>query len=241
MLDVDGLAVSFGEIPAVRGLDLHAEAGQALAVLGRNGAGKTTTLRALAGALPVSGGRVTFDGQDVTGVPAEQRVHRGLVLVPEGRRLFPGLSVGQNLAMGAYHRRLRPAAIAAEIERVTEHLPVVRDRLSQSAGSLSGGEQQLVAVARALMAAPRLLMADEPSLGLAPIIVDRIYELFRSLRSEGLALIVVEQYVNVALDLADRAVVVDKGRVVLAGSASELAGSPELIDAYLSGSQEVLT
>ena len=239
MLAVRDLAVTFGEIPAVRGVALDVGEGEVVAVLGRNGAGKTTTLRALAGSLPVHGGCITFRGEDVTRVPAERRVRRGIVLVPEGRRLFPGLSVRANLAMGAYHRRLSPTALADEIERATQHLPIVRERLEQRAGSLSGGEQQLTAIARALMARPRLLMADEPSLGLAPIMVEQVYALFAELRAGGLTLLVVEQYVHVALGLADRAVVVDKGRVVLTGDAAELAGSSDLIDAYLSGSQEV--
>ncbi len=241
MLEVRDLVVSFGEIPAVRGLDLHVGRGEVLAVLGRNGAGKTTTLRAVAGVLTADQGTVTIDGNELAHVPAEHRVRHGIVLVPEGRRLFPGLSVRENLTVGAYHRHLRPRAVRDEIERSTEHLPILRERLDQRAGSLSGGEQQLAAIARALMAAPLILMADEPSLGLAPIMVERVYELFATLRDDGMTLVIVEQYVDVALRLADNAVVMDKGRVVLRGDATELAGSPDLIDAYLSGTQEVPT
>jgi branched-chain amino acid transport system ATP-binding protein len=241
MLAVRGLAVSFGEVPAVRGVDLDVAGGEVLAVLGRNGAGKTTTLRAIAGLIPPDAGTIVFEGGDVTRLPAERRVRRGIVLVPEGRRLFPGMSVRDNLAVGAFHRQLHGRALDEEIERATEHLPVVRDRIGQRAGSLSGGEQQLVAVARALMARPRLLLADEPSLGLAPIVVERVYELFSALRDEGLTIVVVEQYVTVALGLADRAVVIDKGRVALEGTAVELAASPELIDTYLANAPEVLT
>lgn len=238
MLDIRDLAVRYGEIPAVRGIDLHLEAGQMLAVLGRNGAGKTTTLRAIAGAVAADRGRVELGGEDLTGLPAEQRVRHGVVLVPEGRHLFPDLTVADNLAMGAYHRKLRRRAIAEEIEIVTEDFPRVRERLLQPAGSLSGGEQQLVAVARALMSRPRLLMADEPSLGLAPIVVEMLYELFAGLRAAGLALLVVEQYADVALSVADRAVVIDKGRVALDGDAQDLARSAELLNAYLSPDEE---
>lgn len=239
MLEARDLTVSFGEIPAVRGLDLHVGRGEVMAILGRNGAGKTTTLRALAGIVRPDRGMVILNGEDVTHIPAERRVRKGIVLVPEGRRLFAGMSVRDNLCMGAYHRRLRPPAVAEEIERVTEHLPLLRERFDQRAGSLSGGEQQLLAIARALMTAPRLLLADEPSLGLAPIMVDRVYALFAALRDEGLTLVIVEQYVSVALGLADHALVMDKGVAVLRSQGSELTESPELIDAYLSRAQEV--
>lgn len=238
ILQVEGLQVRYGDVTAVSSVDLAVDAGHALAVLGRNGAGKSSTLRGIAGASMPSAGTVRVDGVDVAGMRADDRVRHGIVLVPEGRRLFPHLSVRENLAVGAYLHKLRPAALDAEIERVTEHLPRVRERLDQQAGSLSGGEQQLVAIARGLMARPRVLMADEPSLGLAPIIVDGIYALFRSLLAEGLTLVVVEQYVGIALALADHAVVIDRGQVALSGPAAELAESPEIWRVYLSGSEE---
>ncbi len=238
ILEVDSLVVRYGDVTAVRGVDLSIDAGKALAVLGRNGAGKSSTLRGIAGAAVPSEGCVHIDGVDVAAMRADDRVRHGIVLVPEGRRLFPQMSVRENLCVGAYLRKLRPAALDAEIERVTEHLPRVRERLDQRADSLSGGEQQLVAIARGLMARPRVLMADEPSLGLAPTVVDSMYELFRSLLAEGLTLVVVEQYVGVALALADRAVVIDQGQVALSGSAAELAESPEIWRVYLSGSEE---
>lgn len=238
ILEVESLEVRYGDVTAVRKVDLAVEQGQAVAVLGRNGAGKSSTLRGIAGATMPSGGAVRVDGVDLAGRRADDRVRHGIVLVPEGRRLFPQLSVRENLAVGAYLHKLRPAALDQEIERVTEHLPRVRERLDQQAGSLSGGEQQLVAIARALMARPRILMADEPSLGLAPVIVDAIYELFRTLLRDGLTLVVVEQYVGVALALADHAIVIDRGAVALAGPAAELAESPDLWRVYLSGSQE---
>jgi branched-chain amino acid transport system ATP-binding protein len=217
------------------GVDLHVGAGEAVALLGRNGAGKTSTLKALAGLLPVAGGRIRFDGRDVSGVPAERRVGMGVALAPEGRGVFPQLSVKENLAMGAFHRRLRGRAMQQEIERVTERFPRLQERLTQQAGSLSGGEQQMLALARGLMSAPRLLMIDEPSLGLAPIVVEQLYDLLASLKAEGLTLLIVEQYVEVALGLTDRAYVLDKGRVALEGASAELAESPELVDTYLAG------
>ena len=237
MLAVRDAYVAYGEIPAVRGVDLDVGAGQAVAVLGRNGAGKSSLLRAIAGVAPLQSGSVTFDGTDVSRMPAARRAKAGLVLVPEGRRLFPHMTVHDNLVVGAYSRGLTRHEIEAEIERVTLHLPTVRSRLGQRAGSLSGGEQQLVAVARALMADPRVLMIDEPSLGLAPIIIDSVYDLFGRLRDEGLTLLVVEQYVEVALGLVQSAVVVAKGEIVLRGAAHDLANSRDLIDAYLSSTE----
>lgn len=238
ILEVESLEVRYGDVTAVRNVDLSIDAGEALAVLGRNGAGKSSTLRGIAGATVPSAGCVRIDGVDVAAMRADDRVRHGIVLVPEGRRLFPQMSVRENLSVGAYLRRLRPSALDAEIERVTEHLPRVRERLDQRAESLSGGEQQLVAIARGLMARPRVLMADEPSLGLAPIIVDGIYALFRSLLDDGLTLVVVEQYVGIALALADRAVVIDQGQVALSGPAADLAESPDIWRVYLSSSEE---
>ncbi len=239
MLEVEDLHVSYGPLPAVRGVDLRIEEGEAIAVLGRNGAGKTTTLKCLAGLLPATSGRVRLDGRDITGVPAERRARLGVVLVPEGRGMFPDLSVRENLAMGAYHRRLSAGEMRSEIERVTEKFPRLTERLGQRAGSLSGGEQQMLAVARGLMSRPRLLLVDEPSLGLAPIIVEQLYELFAALRADGLTVLVVEQYVEVALGFADRAYVLDKGVVVLDGDAESLLASTELVEAYMTSTQEV--
>lgn len=238
MLEVRDLHVSYGPVPAVRGIDLDVAAGSAVALLGRNGAGKTTTLRALAGLTASARGTIAFDGEDVRRIPAERRVGRGIALAPEGRGMFPDLTVRDNLVMGAYHRRLGPRAVASELERVTERFGRLRERLGQRAGSLSGGEQQMLAVARGLMSAPRLLMLDEPSLGLAPIVVQQLYELLAQLRGDGLTLLVVEQYVSVALAFCDHAYVLDKGVVALEGDARELAASPELVEAYLSAAAE---
>jgi branched-chain amino acid transport system ATP-binding protein len=238
VITVEALNVSYGPVTAVRGVDLSVADGEVVVVLGRNGAGKTTTLKAMAGLLPASSGTIVLDGRDVTAEPAEDRVRHGLVLVPEGRGMFAELSVRENLLMGAYHRRQPRSKLRPDLERVTERFPRLLERIDQTAGSLSGGEQQMLAVARGLMSEPRILMVDEPSLGLAPIVVEQLYELFHDLASSGLTLVIVEQYVQVALGIADRAYVLDKGVVVLTGTAGELSSSPELIDAYLSSAPE---
>jgi branched-chain amino acid transport system ATP-binding protein len=233
MIQAEGLSVSYGPVTAVRDVDLEVRDGEVLAVLGRNGAGKTTTMKALAGLLPVSGGRILHDGVPIEEVPAEERVARGIVLVPEGRGVFADLTVRENLVMGAYHRGRPLRALHDDIDRVTEQFPRLTERMSQRAGSLSGGEQQMLAVARGLMSEPSVLMIDEPSLGLAPVIVDSLYEFLGGLRATGITLVIVEQYVNVALGIADRAYVLDKGEVALAGAAAQLRASPELVDTYL--------
>jgi len=233
MLEARDIYVSYGPVPAVRGVSITVQEGEAVALLGRNGAGKTTTLRALAGLNEPSSGRVMLAGEDITRVSSVKRVGLGIALAPEGRGMFPQFSVRDSMAMGAYHRRLSRRAVDDEIERVTERFPRLRERLGQVSSSLSGGEQQMLAVARALMGQPKVLMLDEPSLGLAPIVVDQLYDLFRTLRSEGLTVLVVEQYVELALSFVDRAYVLDKGTVALEGPASDLATSTELIDTYL--------
>ncbi len=233
MISADGVSVSYGPVTAVRDVDIEVRMGEVLAVLGRNGAGKTTTMKALAGLLPLSGGRITHDGADITEMAAEDRVRRGLVLVPEGRGVFADLTVRENLIMGAYHRHKPARALRDDIERVTERFPRLIERIDQRAGSLSGGEQQMLAIARGMMAEPSVLMIDEPSLGLAPVIVDHLYEFLGGLAATGITLVIVEQYVHVALGIADRAYVLDKGEVALEGSADALRASPDLIDTYL--------
>jgi branched-chain amino acid transport system ATP-binding protein len=234
MLDVTALSVRYGAVEAVRGLDLSVGRGEIVALLGANGAGKTSALSAIAGLVPVAAGRVTFDGVDVTGQPAEELSRRGVALVPEGRRIFAGLTVAENLALGG----------AAHADAATRHsrasdmearFPILAERRSQKAGLLSGGEQQMLAIARALMSGPRLLLMDEPSLGLAPQMVERVFDLIASLRSEGLTILLVEQNVPMSLDIADRAVVLASGRVALAGPARDLATSDALRSAYLAG------
>lgn len=238
MIEAKALEVSYGPVTAVRGIDLTVGDGEVVAVLGRNGAGKTTTLKAFAGLLPASDGTISLDGEDVTRLPADERVRRGLVLVPEGRGMFAELSVRENLVMGAFHRRLSRSRLGDDIDRATERFPRLLERLDQPAGSLSGGEQQMLAIARGLMSEPRVLMVDEPSLGLAPIVIELLYGLLADLAKRGLTLVIVEQYVQVALGIADRAYVLDKGLVALSGPAADLAASPELIDAYLSAAPE---
>jgi branched-chain amino acid transport system ATP-binding protein len=233
MIDALGVSVSYGPVTAVRNVDIEVRDGEVLAVLGRNGAGKTTTMKALAGLLPLSAGRITHDGADVSEMAAEDRVRRGIVLVPEGRGVFADLTVRENLVMGAYHRHRAPRTLRDDIERVTGPFPRLTERIDQRAGSLSGGEQQMLAIARGMMAEPSVLMIDEPSLGLAPVIVDDLYEFLGGLAATGITLVIVEQYVHVALGIADRAYVLDKGEVALEGAAADLRASPDLIDTYL--------
>lgn len=233
MIEARDLSVSYGPVTAVRNVDLEVRDGEVLAILGRNGAGKTTTMKALAGLLPVSGGRIVHDTTDVSELSAEERVRRGIVLVPEGRGVFADLTVRENLRMGAYHRRRPARALRDDIDRVTTQFPRLTERLDQRAGSLSGGEQQMLAIARGMLSEPSVLMIDEPSLGLAPVIVDQLYGFLGSLASTGVTLLIVEQYVHIALGIADRAYVLDKGEIALEGTAEELQASPDLINTYL--------
>lgn len=233
MIVVEDLSIEYGPVRAVRGLSFEIRDGEVLAILGRNGAGKTTTMKALAGLLPAAGGRIVDQDADITKLDADGRVGRGLVLVPEGRGMFADLSVRENLLMGAYARRKASRMLRDDLDRVTAPFPRLRERMGQRSGSLSGGEQQMLAVARGLMAEPRVLMIDEPSLGLAPVIVDQLYEFLASIRDAGITLVIVEQYVGVALGIADRAYVLDKGEIALSGDAETLRTSPELINTYL--------
>ena len=233
MLEVHDLHVSYGNVPVLHGVSLEIGAGEAVALLGRNGAGKTTTLRGIAGLAGVRRGSICFDGHDVTRLPAERRAALGFAYVPEGRGIFPQLTVRENLVMGAYHRRLSRAQVVAELDRVTEPFPRLAERIAQTVGSLSGGEQQMVVLARALMGSPHCLVLDEPSLGLAPRVVEQLYDLLRELHAGGMAVLVVEQYVELALSFASRAYVLEKGQVVLSGPSAALASSSELTSVYL--------
>ncbi len=239
MLEADGIRARYGRIEALVEVSLSVAGGEAIAVLGPNGAGKTTLLRSLAGAHRVSGGRVVFDGTDVTNLPAHGRARAGLVLCPEGRGIFTTLTVERNLLLGAAPQRARlgrrsaRTAVAAALERAYELFPVLRDRRHASGGSLSGGQQQMLALARALMADPKVLLLDEPSLGLAPIIVDELYQRLAQLRDRGQTLVVVEESPSRALRLATRAYVLRRGRVLLEGAADAVRTSPELRTAYL--------
>jgi branched-chain amino acid transport system ATP-binding protein len=236
MLDVAGLTAGYGRLEVLHAVDLEVADGELLAVLGANGAGKSTLLRVVSGLLRPTGGTVRLGGQDVTGLPAERLAGRGLAHVPEGRLIFPTLPVEDNLTLGAYARRRDRAGVAADRNRVLDLFPRLRGRLGQPAGTLSGGEQQMLAVGRGLMARPRLLVLDEPSLGLAPRVVAEIMAVLDRLRrDEGLTILLVEQNVHAAFSVADRVCVLDRGRVAMRGDPATLAGDPRVQAAYLGG------
>ncbi|PYM87358.1 MAG: ABC transporter ATP-binding protein [Candidatus Rokuibacteriota bacterium] len=234
MLEVRDVHVVYGAgVRALRGVSLRVEPGEVVALIGANGAGKTTLLKAIAGLVETQAGEVTFDGQRISAVDAADRVKRGVALVPEGRRLFSRLSVAENLTLGSYGNRDRVYR-REMLERVETLFPVLRERARQRAGTLSGGEAQMLAIARALMSRPRFLMLDEPSLGIMPRLVDQVMDSLRRLHErEGLTMFLVEQNVPAALDLADRGYVLQTGRVVLEGSSDELRGSDLVRKAYL--------
>ncbi len=231
MLEVSGLESRYGRIPALRGLDLRIGKRELVALVGANGAGKTTLLRALSGVQPVSAGRVLFDGADITTATPDQRVRLGIVQVPEGRQVFAPLSVADNLRLGAFLRG------KAEAERASESVyalfPALRDKRSQQAGTLSGGQQQMLAIGRGLMAAPKLLLLDEPSMGLAPLLVEEIFGCIRALKEGSTTIFLVDQNAHAALGVADRAYVLETGRVVLAGTGAELLKNEQVQEAYL--------
>ena len=232
MLQVRNVQVSYGRIPALHDVSFELPAGKIIAIVGANGSGKSTTLRAIAGLNRVDQGEILFEGQAIHRLPAHRRVGLGLALVPEGRHLFPRLTVERNLEIGAYTRRDR-REIAASIEIAYRTFPVLGERRSQSAGTLSGGEQQMLAIARSLMSRPRLLMLDEPSWGIAPMLVNTIFETIAEISRSGVSILLVEQNVQRALSLADQAYVLQTGRVVLAGTGKELLGSDLVKRAYL--------
>jgi branched-chain amino acid transport system ATP-binding protein len=232
MLEVKGLKVAYGGINAVKGIDLEVRAGELVTLIGANGAGKTTTLKALSGLLTPAAGSVRYDGQDVTGTPAFELVQRGLALVPEGRGVFARLTVEENLAMGAYIRDDN-AGIAVDCERAYATFPRLAERRKQLAGTLSGGEQQMLAIARALMCKPRLLLLDEPSMGLAPLVVQKIFETIRAVAREGVTLLLIEQNARLALQTCDRGYVMESGLITLSGDAKALLDNPKVRRAYL--------
>jgi branched-chain amino acid transport system ATP-binding protein len=232
LLTLEGVDAFYGDLQALHGVSLEVRPGELVALVGANAAGKTTTLRVISGTLPARRGRVLLDGQDLAGVPAHLRVARGVVQVPEGRRLFPFMTVQENLLLGAHFPEAR-AQQDASLDYVLRLFPVLKDRASQLAGSLSGGEQQMCAIGRALMARPRLLMLDEPTLGIAPVLVQRIFETVAAINRDGVTILLVEQNVRRALALAHRAVALENGRVVLAGPARELLTDERLKKAYL--------
>ena len=231
LLAVRGLVAGYGETPVLRGLDLAAASGEIVAVLGSNGVGKTTLNKTLSGVLRPTAGEIVFDGRRIDRLAASEIVAAGLIHVPEGRRIFPDMSVRENLELGSY-RRAKPRR-AANLEKVFALFPRLRERVRQAAGTLSGGEQQMLAIGRGLMGEPRLLILDEPSLGLSPLLVEEMFALIGRLREEGLAILLVEQNVVESLGIASRAYVLANGRITLSGRADDLAENPELEKTYL--------
>jgi branched-chain amino acid transport system ATP-binding protein len=231
LLDIRGLEVNYGGIRAVKGIDLEVREGELVCLIGANGAGKSTTLRAVCGLLPARAGSVRYDGADTAGVAVHELPRRGLVMVPEGRGIFPQLSVEENLAMGAFTRG--DAEIAIDVERQYERFPRLKERHSQVAGTLSGGEQQMLAMGRALMARPKLLLLDEPSMGLAPRLVAKIFDIVREIAKQGVTILLVEQNARLALEAAHRGYVMESGSITLAGEAKGLLENPKVREAYL--------
>ena len=232
MLEVDNVSVNYGAVRAVHSVSLSVNEGEIVTLLGPNGAGKTSMLSAIIGLVPVAEGTVSFEGQNINRLDTESRVARGITVTPEGRHVFANLTVEENLILGAAIRR-DADGVARDLETYLDMFPILRERFKQSGGSLSGGEQQMLAVVRALMSGPKLLMLDEPSLGLAPQIVDQIFKLISGLRDHGLTLLVVEQNAQEALKFADRAYILSSGNLEFAGAAEELRTSADLMKAYI--------
>jgi branched-chain amino acid transport system ATP-binding protein len=231
LLEVSDIRTHYGSIEALKGVSLNVEEGEVVTLIGSNGAGKSTTLRSISGLTPASSGRVIFGGQDITRVPAHEIVSYGIALAPEGRHCFPRMTVRENLDLGAYHRR--GSEVASDMDRVFALFPRLHEREKQKAGTMSGGEQQMLAIGRALMARPKLLMLDEPSMGIAPILVQRIYETIGEINRAGVTILLVEQNANYALDVSKRGYVLETGRVVLANDSDLLRDDPEVQRAYL--------
>jgi branched-chain amino acid transport system ATP-binding protein len=234
LLEVHNLKVAYGGIRALRGVDFHVATGELVALIGSNGAGKTTTLRTLSGLLPAASGQIRYSGVNLHGIEAYERASMGMALVPEGRGIFARMTVLENLQMGAYNRT-DDHEISSDIKRMFDLFPRLSERRGQLAGTLSGGEQQMVAMARALMSRPRLLMLDEPSMGLAPLMVQKIFATIRDIAALGMSILLVEQNATLALKIAQRGYVMEGGAIILSGNASELLGSDAVRRAYLGG------
>ncbi len=232
LLALEQLEVSYGGIRAVKGIDLTVAPGELVCLIGANGAGKTTTLRAITGLVRAAAGRIVYDGAPIQSLRVHEIARRGLALVPEGRGIFSQLTIEENLAMGAYSRNAR-SEVARDVERAYALFPRLKERRGQVAGTLSGGEQQMLAMARALMSRPRLLLLDEPSMGLAPLMVEKIFEVVRSISAEGVTLLLVEQNARLALEVSHRGYVLEGGVVTLSGEARSLLGDPRIREAYL--------
>jgi branched-chain amino acid transport system ATP-binding protein len=233
LLEVEDIHTHYGSIEALKGVSLTVGEGEIVTLIGANGAGKSTTLRSISGLTPASSGKVTFAGSEITRVPAHEVVSHGIALAPEGRHCFPRMTVRENLELGAYRRR--GEGTAADFERVYELFPRLQEREDQKAGTMSGGEQQMLAIGRALMAKPKLLMLDEPSMGIAPVLIERIYETIGEINRVGVAILLVEQNANYALEASERGYVLETGRVTLAAESSSLRDDPEVQKAYLGG------
>ena len=232
MLEVTGLRVAYGGIQAVRGINFHVAEGEMVALIGANGAGKTSTLKALARLLDAAGGSVRFRGQEISKLAPHALVSAGIALVPEGRGVFPRMSIVENLQMGAYCRNDKDA-IDADIEHIFSLFPRLKERARQTAGTMSGGEQQMLALGRALMSRPKMLLLDEPSMGLAPIMVQKIFEVIRTVASEGMTVLLVEQNAKLALETSQRGYVMESGEITLTGDAADLLSDPKVRAAYL--------
>lgn len=234
LLEVKDLSVAYGKIVAVKGISFNVDKGEIVTLIGSNGAGKSTTLRTISGLLAPKSGTITFKGEQISGMQGHDVVKKGITQSPEGRRIFPRMTVSENLDLGAFLRNDK-SEIAADFDRVLELFPRLRERLTQKAGTMSGGEQQMLAVARAMMGRPELLLLDEPSMGLAPVLVELIFETIVKIREQGTTILLVEQNALAALDVADRAYVLESGTVKMSGNASELASNDEVTKAYLGG------
>ena len=234
MLEIRDLVVRYGGITAVKGISFNIEAGETVALIGANGAGKSSTLHAISGLLRIAGGTITFDGKNITGASPDRIVEMGLVQVPEGRQIFTRLTVEENLRMGAYVNRNKDD-VEKNRERVLSLFPILKERARQSAGTLSGGEQQMLAIGRALMSSPKMLLLDEPSMGLSPIVTQEVFDVLRSLKDEKITVFVIEQNAYDALELADRAYIMETGTITLEGRSADLIKDERVKDAYLGG------
>jgi len=232
VLEIEGLECRYGAIAAVQGLSIAVRRAELVVLIGANGAGKTTTLKAISGLMAPTVGSISFEGQDVTGAPSHRMLALGVAHCPEGRRVFPYLTVGENLRMGCYLRS-DGTGIKRDMSRIFDRFPILRERFDQAAGTLSGGEQQMLAIGRALMSRPKLLLLDEPSLGLAPSLVAQTFEVVRQIRAEGVTVIMVEQNAFAALALCDRAYVLEQGCIIKTGTGAELLSDPDVKSAYL--------
>ena len=234
LLEVTGLEVYYGVIQALKGIDFTVNEGEIVTLIGANGAGKTTTMQSVIGLIPSQAGKVVYDGQDITHTPCHKIVYMGMTQVPEGRRVFQELTVYENLLMGAYTKSDK-AQIKRDVEETCTRFPRLGERKNQIAGTLSGGEQQMLAMGRAMMCHPKLLMLDEPSMGLSPLLVDEVFEIIQDFRNSGTTILLVEQNANKALEICDRAYVLENGKLVLSGTGAELMASDDIKKAYLGG------